>query len=85
LLQTEIDWAKRRKSEYMVPGLINYTRQVIRDSDKDWVPVPIHRTNEAKNKMTGGQQPPQPQVGGQKGEEEDDIWPRRRKSEFVPY
>ncbi len=71
----------------MVPGLITYTRQMIRDSPlpdthRDWVPVPIQRTNEKA--AVGGQQQQQ-QSRGQSEEKEDDIWPRRRKSEFVPY
>jgi hypothetical protein len=75
----------------MVPGLITYSRQMIRDSplpdthqDRDWVPVPIQRTNE-KAAVGGQQQQQQPQSRGQSEEKEDDIWPRRRKSEFVPY
>jgi hypothetical protein len=71
----------------MVPGLITYSRQMIReplpDTHRDWVPVPIQRTNEKA--AVGGHQQQQPQSRGQSEEKEDDIWPRRRKSEFVPY
>jgi hypothetical protein len=80
--QTEVDWAKRRKSEYMVPGLINYTRQVIRDEptdeykDRDWVPVPIQRSAETLAPTDQQRRSEEP---------EDNIWPRRRKSEFVTY
>ena len=44
----------------MVPGLITYTRQVLRDdNDKYWVPLPIQRTETKEDEKREEQQEPQ--------------------------
>ena len=64
----------------MVPGLITYTRQVLRDdNDKYSAPLPIQRTETKEDEKREEQQEPQ------RGQDQEDIWPRRRKSEFVTY
>ena len=60
IFQTDTEWARRRKPEFLGPGKIYYTREVVKDDqDVRGQYYPDQRDQYGSNMGHGGQSPPQ--------------------------
>merc|ERR1712133_96128 len=71
--KTDKEWARKRKSEYLGPGKIYYTREFVRD--------PRYEPEEEKKSSDDQQQAPQAVDIQQAPRQPKDIWPRKPKSD----
>merc|ERR1712012_23032 len=73
--KTDKEWARKRKSEYLGPGKIYYTREFVRD--------PRYETEEGDQKSPPSDQPPQTVNIHKQPSQPKDVWPRKPKSDLT--
>jgi len=80
--KTDVEWARRRKSEYLGPGKFYYTREITRPADYKYdMPRPKDGDEDRADRH---QQPPPVEVPIQRAASPaKDIWPRRVKSDLT--
>merc|ERR1712002_1051854 len=81
--KTDVEWARRRKSEYLGPGKFYYTREITRPADYKY-DMPRQKDGD-EDKADQPQQPPQTvEVPIHRAASPaKDIWPRRVKSDLT--
>jgi len=67
--KTDVNWARKRKTEYMGPGKIYYTREVVQDPEEEVRPT--EDRSEVEIKIHRSPNPPA------------SAWPRKVKSDLT--